>query len=212
MRSPAEFIPVAEDSGLIVQIGRWVLDEALRRLADWNARHQGDPLTMAVNLSARQLSHPGLVEDVAAALVRHDIAPELLTLEVTETALLEESLASVQVFGRLSELGVRLALDDFGTGYSSLGHLRRYPVDILKIDRMFVEGLDRGESAIVGAVTAMAHALGMTTVGEGVETEAQLAALERLDCDEGQGYLLARPLAPEAVEAHLVTVPERISS
>jgi diguanylate cyclase (GGDEF)-like protein/PAS domain S-box-containing protein len=209
VRSPAEFIPVAEDSGLIVHIGRWVLDEALRRLADWNDRHRGDPLTMAVNLSARQLSHPELVDDVAAALARHGVAPELLTLEVTETALLEESLASVEVFGRLSALGVRLALDDFGTGYSSLGHLRRYPANILKIDRMFVEGLERGESAIVGAVTAMAHALGMTTVGEGVETETQLAGLERLGCDEGQGFLLARPLSPEAAEAHLDTVPER---
>jgi EAL domain-containing protein (putative c-di-GMP-specific phosphodiesterase class I) len=167
---------------------------------------------MAVNLSARQLSHPDLVDDVAQALVRHGIEPELVTLEVTETALLEESLSSVDVLRRLSGLGVRLALDDFGTGYSSLGHLRRYPVDILKIDRMFVEGLERGESAIVGAVTAMAHALGLTTVGEGIETEAQLAGLERLGCDEGQGYFLARPLSPEAVEAHLATVPERISS
>jgi diguanylate cyclase (GGDEF)-like protein/PAS domain S-box-containing protein len=212
VRSPAEFIPIAEDSGLIVDIGRWVLDEALRRLADWNARREGTPLTMAVNLSARQLSHPELVGDVSGALLRHGVPPELLTLEVTETALLEEGLVSVDVLGRLSRLGVRLALDDFGTGYSSLGHLNRFPVDILKIDRMFVEGLDRGESAIVGAVTAMAHALGMSTVGEGVETEEQLAALEALGCDEGQGFLLARPLMPEAVEAHLATVPERISS
>jgi diguanylate cyclase (GGDEF)-like protein/PAS domain S-box-containing protein len=214
MRSPAEFIPVAEESGLIVEIGQFVLDEALRRLADWNARHAGPPLTMAVNLSARQLSDPRIADDVAEALVRHDVRPDLLTLEVTETALLEEGMSSVEAFDRLSRLGVRLALDDFGTGYSSLGHLRRYPVDILKIDRMFVEGLDRtrDESAIVGAVTAMAHALGMTTVGEGVETEEQLVALERLGCDEGQGYLLARPLTPDGVEQYLGTVPERISS
>jgi diguanylate cyclase (GGDEF)-like protein/PAS domain S-box-containing protein len=212
VRSPAEFIPVAEDSGLIVDIGHWVLDEALRRLAGWNARNQGEPLTMAVNLSARQLSHTSLADDVAAALARHRVQPELLTLEITETALLEESLASMEVLTRLSTLGVRLALDDFGTGYSSLGHLRRYPVDILKIDRMFVEGLDRGDGAIVGAVTAMAHALGMTTVGEGVETAEQLAVLERLGCDEGQGYFLARPLPADAVEQHLTLGPERISS
>jgi len=212
VRSPAEFIPIAEDSGLIVDIGHWVLDEALRRLAGWNARNQGDPLTMAVNLSARQLSHAGLADDVAAALSRHGIEPELLTLEITETALLEESLSSVEALTRLSVLGVRLALDDFGTGYSSLGHLRRYPVDILKIDRMFVEGLDSGDGAIVGAVTAMAHALGMTTVGEGVETAEQLAMLERLGCDEGQGYYLARPLHADAVEQHLQLAPERISS
>jgi diguanylate cyclase (GGDEF)-like protein/PAS domain S-box-containing protein len=214
IRSPAEFIPVAEESGLIVEIGQFVLDEALRRLSSWNAGRHGRRLTMAVNLSARQLSDPGLVDDVAAALVRHDVAPELLTLEVTETALLEEGLSSAEAFDRLSRLGVRLALDDFGTGYSSLGHLRRYPVDILKIDRMFVEGLDRGQdqSAIVGAVTAMAHALGITTVGEGIETDEQLVALERLGCDEGQGYLLARPMKPDAVEQYLGSVPERISS
>jgi EAL domain-containing protein (putative c-di-GMP-specific phosphodiesterase class I) len=116
------------------------------------------------------------------------------------------------VLARLSALGVRLALDDFGTGYSSLGHLRRYPVDILKIDRMFVEGVDRGDAAIAGAVTAMAHALGMTTVGEGIETAEQLAALERLGCDEGQGYFLARPLPVDAVERYLAPEAERIPS
>jgi diguanylate cyclase (GGDEF)-like protein/PAS domain S-box-containing protein len=212
VRSPAEFIPVAEDSGLIVDIGRWVLDEAVGRLADWNGRRTGEPLTMAVNLSARQLSHPALADDVARALTRHGVEPRLLTLEITETALLEESLSSVEVLGRLSTLGVRLALDDFGTGFSSLGHLRRYPVDILKIDRMFVEGLDSGDNAIAGAVTAMAHALGMRTVGEGVETAEQLAALERIGCDEGQGFFLARPLPVDVVEQNLALSPERITS
>ncbi|MFN8075108.1 MAG: EAL domain-containing protein [Kineosporiaceae bacterium] len=209
--SPSDFVPIAEDSGQIVAIGAWVLDEALRQLAEWNRRRAGSrPLTMAVNLSARQLTHPHLVDEVAAALARHDVPASQLCLEVTETALLEEALSTVEVFRRLSRLGVQLALDDFGTGYSSLVHLRRFPVDVLKIDRQFVSGLDGGavDDAIVAAVTAMAHALGMVTVAEGIETPEQLAELVRLGCDEGQGYLLARPLAPAVLEADAIfTVP-----
>ncbi len=127
----------------------------------------------------------------------------MLCLEITETALLEEEHTSAQALSRLSDLGVQFALDDFGTGYSSLGHLRRFPVDILKIDRMFVDGLDRmtGEAAIVAAVIAMAHALGMTAVGEGIETPTQLEELRRLGCDHGQGYLLARPLTVAELRA-----------
>jgi EAL domain-containing protein (putative c-di-GMP-specific phosphodiesterase class I) len=165
---------------------------------------------MAVNLSARQLGHSGLVGDVEQLLHQYGVEPRQLCLEVTETALLEEALSTVEVFARLSALGVQLALDDFGTGYSSLVHLRRFPVDVLKIDRQFVSGLDggSGDDAIVSAVTAMAHALGMSTVAEGIETDAQLQELIRLGCDEGQGYLLARPLAPAVLEAeHLFRTP-----
>ncbi len=201
---PGEFIPVAEDSDLIVEIGQWVLNEALRQLASWNAsRPRESALTMAVNLSPRQLGHPSLAADVTEALSRHRIPPELLCLEITETALLEEEHTSAHAVSRLSDLGVQFALDDFDTGYSSLGHLRRFPVDILKIDRMFVDGLDRmtGEAAIVAAVIAMAHALGMTAVGEGIETPTQLEELRRLGCDHGQGYLLARPLTVAELRA-----------
>jgi diguanylate cyclase (GGDEF)-like protein/PAS domain S-box-containing protein len=205
---PAQFIPVAEETGLIVPLGSWVLNESLRQLALWNA---GVPagrraLTMAVNISGRQLAHPKLAEEVADALARHRVPARLLTLEITETAMLEESLISGDVFEQLQQLGVQLALDDFGTGYSSLGHLRRFPVNVLKIDRMFVEGLEpgSGESAIVAAVTAMARALGITTVGEGIETVRQLEALVGLGCDEGQGFLLARPMEPEALESEFL--------
>jgi diguanylate cyclase (GGDEF)-like protein/PAS domain S-box-containing protein len=193
---PIDFIPIAEESNLIVELGHWVLLEACRQLAEWNqARLAGSELHMAVNISARQLGAHGLVEDVAAALAQHDIAPNLLCLEITETTLLEEAAGIAEVFAGLHDLGVQIALDDFGTGYSSLGHLRRFPVDILKIDREFVGGLGRGagDSAIVVAITAMARALGMTTVGEGVETVAQLDELRALGCDDGQGYLLCRP-------------------
>ncbi|HEY0871312.1 MAG TPA: EAL domain-containing protein, partial [Acidothermaceae bacterium] len=170
--APAEFMAVAEDTNLIIPIGRWVLDEACRQVAQWNAtRGPDDALTVAVNVSARQLSHPDLAADVAAALTRHALPAHLLTIEVTESALLEDAVTSAAIMDELAALGVQLALDDFGTGYSSLGHLRRFPVNILKIDRSFVEGLDGGggDVAIVGAVTAMAHAMGMTTVGEGIE-------------------------------------------
>ena len=208
---PFDFLPVAEDSNLIVPLGRWILDEACRQIAVWNSRRDAqDALTVSVNVSARQLSDPGLTADVATALAKHRIPPHLLCLEVTETAVLEQTDVSEAALGALAALGVQLALDDFGTGYSSLGHLRQFPINILKIDRMFVDGLDRGnrDNAIVGAVTALAHALGMTTVGEGIESEEQLRELQRLGCDAGQGYLLARPQSPAALEAdHLGAAP-----
>jgi diguanylate cyclase (GGDEF)-like protein/PAS domain S-box-containing protein len=204
--SPDAFLPVAEDTNLIVPIGRWVLDEACRQIAEWNQeRPVGDELGVSVNVSARQLGHSMLTSDVAGALSRHGLPARLLTLELTETALLEEATVSEAVLSDLSALGVRLALDDFGTGYSSLGHLRRFPVDILKIDRSFVDGLGEGggDAAIVAAVTALAHAMGMTTVGEGIETDRQLQALQELGCDDGQGYLVARPLTPDQVRSLL---------
>ena len=206
---PIEFVPVAEESNLIVPIGRWVLEEACRQLVEWNRHRPVDRLlSMAVNLSARQLLDPRLARDVAAVLRRYRLPPRLLCLEITETAILEDAVRTASVCAGLSALGVQLALDDFGTGYSSLGHLRRFPVNILKIDRMFVSGLDKGtgDDAIVAAVTGMARALGMVTVGEGIETHAQLDELVRLGCDEGQGFLLARPLPPEELERRWLTV------
>ena len=200
--APSEFMGVAEDTNLIIPIGRWVLSEACRQLAEWNAMRAGDnQLTMAVNVSARQLSHPSLLTVVADALRAHGVAPHLLTIEITETSLLEEATASGAVLAELAALGVQVALDDFGTGYSSLGHLRRFQVNILKIDRSFVDGLDtgHGDAAIVAAVTAMARALGMTTIGEGIETAGQFDALRALGCDDGQGYLVAHPMSPQEI-------------
>jgi EAL domain-containing protein (putative c-di-GMP-specific phosphodiesterase class I) len=207
--SPVDFIPVAEETRLIVPIDRWVLDQACRQLVQWNDERPGrPPPTVAVNISGRQLSEPGVVEAVAEVLDRHGLDPALLCLEVTETAMLQEGSAQA-VFERLSALGVQIALDDFGTGYSSLGQLQRFPVNILKIDRSFVVRVHtRGdESPIVAAVTAMAKALGMRTVGEGIENEEQLAGLTRLGCDDGQGYLLARPAAPEDLRDLLGLAP-----
>ncbi|MGQ0521329.1 MAG: putative bifunctional diguanylate cyclase/phosphodiesterase [Actinomycetota bacterium] len=198
--APADFIPLAEESGLITRIGRWVLIEACSQLGRWqDADPQLAALTIGVNLSARQFTDPGIVAIVAEALHRAGIAPGALTLEITESVLMEEVEATADTLRALKELGVGLSIDDFGTGYSSLSYLKRFPVDSLKIDRSFVDGLgiDSEDHAIVNAVVSLAHALGLDVVGEGVETEVQLRELRRLGCDAVQGYLVGHPQAAQ---------------
>ena len=201
---PDDFIPFAEQHGLIGRIDSFVLDEACRQLAEWTSR-DGWPtaFTMAVNVSGAELSDPGFAGHVAEVIRRHGIAPARLCLEMTETAFVGEWGDIQETLSALSKLGVRLALDDFGTGYSSLAHLQRMKVDVLKIDRSFVAKIDRSprDREIVGAVMALSHALGITVVGEGIETSQQLDTLADLDCDQGQGFLFARPLLPKAVVA-----------
>jgi diguanylate cyclase (GGDEF)-like protein/PAS domain S-box-containing protein len=196
---PAEFVPLAEETGLIVPIGAWVLDRAAEQAAVWARRSRhGAPVTVWVNLSARQLAQDDLVETVAATLTRHRLVPHSIGLEITETALLEDAEHAIGMLGALRSLGVRLAVDDFGTGYSSLAYLKRLPVDQLKVDKSFVEGLETDDeaSAIVAAVTGLARALSLTTVAEGVETIEQLEVLRRLDCDIAQGYYFTTPQPP----------------
>jgi diguanylate cyclase (GGDEF)-like protein/PAS domain S-box-containing protein len=199
---PAEFIPVAERRGLITAIGAFVLDEACRQLAAWTGADGGpERLTIGVNLSGDELRDPGLVKRVAATLERYGIAPERLVLEITENVLIGELGDAHRAIESLAKLGVRIALDDFGTGYSTLAHLRQLRTDILKIDRSFVLQLG-GQSRdreIVAAVTGMAHALGMSVVAEGVETEAQRDELTAIGCDAAQGYLFAQPLQPDVL-------------
>jgi diguanylate cyclase (GGDEF)-like protein len=202
MVPPDRFIPVAEESGLIVPVGRWVLHEACRQGALWAAEGTGDPdaFFVSVNLSARQLTHPDLVEDVAEALGTSALHPASLCLEITETAVMEDVRTVASVLGRLKELGVRLAIDDFGTGYSSLAYLKRFPIDVLKIDRAFMEGLGVGgeDAAIVAAMVRLADALGLLVIAEGLETAGQLAELQRLGCWGAQGYYLSPPAPPSA--------------
>jgi diguanylate cyclase (GGDEF)-like protein len=201
---PDEFIPLAEQRGLIERIDSFVLDEACRQLAAWEGDEGGwDGFTISVNVSGRQLRDRGLIDRVSAALERHGIAPARLCLEITETALIGELADASHVLESLSRLGVRIALDDFGTGYSTLAHLQNLHADVLKIDRSFIAQLGAGsrDREIVAAVTAMAHALGMTVVGEGIETDSQLDKLIEMDCDEGQGYMLARPMPPADIAA-----------
>jgi diguanylate cyclase (GGDEF)-like protein/PAS domain S-box-containing protein len=194
--SPGSFIPLAEETGLILTIGRWVLREACRQGRDWQARYPDAPPCVSVNLSSRQFQHPRLVDDVAAALEDSGLHPANLLLEITESGLMEAGGQNVSMLQRLKTLGVRLAIDDFGIGYSSLSYLKHFPVDVLKIDRSFVERLGENpeDAAIVQTVTTLAHTLGMEVTAEGVETREQFAQLRTLGCDHGQGYLFARPI------------------
>jgi EAL domain-containing protein (putative c-di-GMP-specific phosphodiesterase class I) len=194
---PAEFIALAEETDLILPLGRWALGAACRQARAWNdARDATEPLSMSVNLSARQLREPGLAAHVAAALADSGLAPGLLTIEITETAAMDDAEVTSATLAALRRVGVAVSIDDFGTGYSSLAYLRRFPVDNLKIDRSFINGLDdeRGDNAIVAAIIELAHALGIRVVAEGVETAAQLARLRGLGCDLGQGFLFATAL------------------
>ena len=195
--APLHFIPIAEDSGLLEPIGRWVLDRAVHQVLEWHQlRPDARPLDVAVNLSARQVAGRGLVTDVAEVIARSGLDPVHLQLEITERVLVEESAAATASLAALDELGVRLVLDDFGTGYSSLAYLNRFPFHALKIDRSFVEtlGVEQEGTGIVEAVIGMARALSLDVVGEGIETEIQLDELRRLDCDYGQGFLFRKAL------------------
>ena len=213
LRPPADFIGIAEETGLIVPIGIWVLDQACQQLHSWNELGSG-PLTMAVNLSSRQLRSPDLVDQVAEILARSGICPAHLSLEITESALIQDATAAEAILSSLKALGLRLAIDDFGTGYSSLSYLRRFPIDILKIDQSFVAqlGTDAESTAIVTSVVHLAKALSLEVVAEGVETREQLTQLEQLGCHLAQGYYWSRPVPPEQMELQLklaATAPAR---
>lgn len=203
--APKDFIPVAEDTGLIVPLGLWVLEEACRTMASWQADFpQVRGMSMSVNLSAKQLTQPTLVEDVERILRSTGLDPRVLKLEITETVIMDNPEVSILRLKRLKELGVRLSVDDFGTGYSSLSYLQRFPIDTLKVDRTFVSEIEANENRkIVGAVVALAHSLGLDVVAEGVELEAQSAVLNDFACESGQGFLFSRPIAREAVERML---------
>ena len=218
--SPTEFIPIAEATGLVVSLGRWVLRESCRQTQQWNQTRE-TPLAVAVNVSPRQFhngvaantpgteagnardgSHLELVRDVASALRETGLPPHLLTLEITETVLMERTSESLEVLNALSELGVQLAIDDFGTGYSSLAYLRTFPFDFLKIDREFVAKLDQteGHSVIVRAIIQLAHTLGLKVVAEGAEVIGEIECLQDFGCDQAQGYFYAKPLPPAELE------------
>ncbi len=199
---PGEFIPVAEDSGLIEPIGRWVMEQACRQTLAWHEeRPDARPISVSVNLSARQVTHRDLTAAVSEILARTGLDPEHLHLEITESVLVEEYGVATATLEALKELGVSLVLDDFGTGYSSLAYLNRFPLDVLKIDRSFTEalGVEAERTAIVEAIIGMARALGLDVVAEGVENEAQASELRRLGCDWAQGFYFARPMAPQQV-------------
>ena len=204
--APHDFVTLAEETGLIVPLGAWVLSDVCRQYGEWRKDARVDPnLVVAVNLSAKQISHPGIVETVEATLARSSLPPTNLCLEITESVLLDDTGPALKTLRELKELGVRLSMDDFGTGYSSLGYLKRFPIDSVKVDRSFVDGLgsDAEDSAIVAGVVSLGRALGLTVVGEGVETESQLAALVELGCDQAQGFFFSPPRPADDIVALL---------
>src|SRR4051794_10640360 len=204
---PFEFLDVAERSGLIVPVGRWVLAEACRQVAQWNAARADAPLHLTVNVSAAQIASDSLEADVAGALLASGLSPSLLGLEITEHALIDNPDEAQRLLLALRARGVRLLLDDFGTGYSSLGYLRRFRIDAVKIDRTFVAGMHENadQHAIVEAIVRMANSLGLEVVAEGVELDEQLTALRALGGERAQGFLFSRPLLPADFERAMVS-------
>ncbi len=194
---PGEFIGLAEETGLIVPMGKWALEAACLQAAHWH--HRGAPVTISVNLSPRQLGEAGLVDEVAKILHRTKVDPDAIWLEITESTLMRDAEGAVVTLEGLRRLGVHLSVDDFGTGYSSMTYLKRFPVEALKVDRSFVDGLgsESSDTAICTAVVSLAHALDLRAVAEGVETAGQVAALRTLGCELAQGYLFGRPQPAE---------------
>ena len=208
---PNDFIPILEDYGMIVDVGRWVLEEACAQAAQW--QRLGHRLTMSVNASMRQLETDSFVADVNAALAKNGLEPSSLVIEVTESTLMRDANATVARLRRLKEIGVMLAIDDFGTGYSSLAYLRQFPVDVLKIDRSFVAEMDGSHdaAALVHTLVELGRTLGLTTLAEGIEDDSQLEILRAERCETGQGFFFSRPVEPTAIES-LLAAPGRSRS
>ncbi|MGL6040618.1 MAG: putative bifunctional diguanylate cyclase/phosphodiesterase, partial [Deefgea sp.] len=200
---PFEFIPLAEESGLIIPIGEWILRTACQQAKTWQT--QGMPLVVAINISARQFQHPHFFNLVKHVLTETAVDPQLIELEITEGIVMQDADHTIELLQRLRGLGVMLSIDDFGTGYSSLSYLKRFPINKLKIDQSFVRDMDsdQGDAAIVEAVIRLGHSLGLTVIAEGVETAAHLAALDQLECDELQGYYFSRPLTAADAQTFL---------
>jgi diguanylate cyclase (GGDEF)-like protein len=205
MVSPAEFIPAAEETGLIIPLGLWVLEEACRQLREWQViiaskRTELADLTIGVNLSVPQFAQPDLIEQIDLILAETQLESQYLKLEITESAIMDNAKLATHILEELRKRQIRLCIDDFGTGYSSLSYLHRFPVDTLKIDRSFISRLgDRGENGeIIQAIITLAQTLGMDVIAEGIETEQQMKQLQRIGCQFGQGYFFARPLPKEA--------------
>jgi len=206
--SPLEFIPVAEDTGIITSIGEWVLRTACLEAATWPGARK-----VSVNVSAVQFKNPNLVTTIMSALGESGLDPRRLELEITESVMLDARGTALAMLQTLREIGVRVALDDFGVGYSSLGYLRSFPFDRIKIDQSFVRGSsnDPVGHAIVRAIASLGQSLGMTTVAEGVETEEQMARITADGCTDVQGYLISRPIPPEQIDSFLSSRNENVS-
>jgi EAL domain-containing protein (putative c-di-GMP-specific phosphodiesterase class I) len=198
---PDGFIPLLEETGMIVEVGRWVLAEACRQACAWLT--SGYPISIAVNVSGRQLDTDELIDDISDALQKSGLSASELTIEITETTLMRNVEETARRLAAIKELGVRIAIDDFGTGYSSLAHLQRFPVDALKIDRSFIAGIkeNREGETLIHTLVQLGKALSIETFAEGIEQQQELSLLREEDCDNGQGFLFAKPLDAEDAEA-----------
>jgi EAL domain-containing protein (putative c-di-GMP-specific phosphodiesterase class I) len=208
--SPCEFIPIAEETNLIVPLGRWVLRQACGQMVEWQKQSVfPSPLTMSVNLSQKQLAEPGLVEDVERILTETGLDARSLRLELTESAIMENAASTIATLQKLKQMNVGLEIDDFGTGYSSLSYLRQLPFDTLKIDRSFIKelGVNAEGTEIVGTILKLAESLSMNVVAEGIETDGQLARLTELGCDYGQGFYFSKAVDPLEAEHLASTAP-----
>jgi EAL domain-containing protein (putative c-di-GMP-specific phosphodiesterase class I) len=203
---PSDFIPIAEETGLIVPLGYWVLDEACRQIHVWQEKYpSAPPLTINVNLSSRQCVQPNLVQQITRTLKKNGVDGSNLKLELTESLIIDDSSSTTRMLSELRDLGIQVQLDDFGTGYSSLSYLHNLPIDTLKIDRSFISrlGTSTNNTEIVQTMFALAHNLGMKVIAEGVETEEQLTSLQSMHCDYVQGFLFAKPVNNIQAEALL---------
>jgi EAL domain-containing protein (putative c-di-GMP-specific phosphodiesterase class I) len=198
---PLDFIPVSEETGLIVPLGAWVLEQACAQAVLWNRGDGAAPVTMSVNVSARQVQTDGFVDEVSRILAMTGLHPHLLLLEFTESVLMQDTASTSETLAGLKRLGVRLGIDDFGTGYSSLSYLRQFPIDVLKIDRSFVAASGNGpeQAAVVRSILQLGETLHIETVAEGIEEASQLAHIRTMGANLGQGFFLARPLDADAV-------------
>ena len=199
MVMPNQFIPVAEETRIIIPLGHWVLYTACRQAQTW--REAGlPPLPISVNLSVIQFTHPNLVSEISKVLEQTKIPPDQLELEITESVLMQDTTLAVSILNKLSALGIKISIDDFGTGFSSLNYLKNLPLDYLKIDRTFIKDFNLStNSAITKAIVTLAQSLNMKTIAEGVETEEQKEFLKGLNCDEAQGYLFSRPIPKDEI-------------
>jgi diguanylate cyclase (GGDEF)-like protein len=204
--APSQFIPVAEEAGLVVPMGKWVLEEACRQGVRWQQEHPHvPPWVMSVNLSAKQLQHPDVTQTVEEILEKTGFEARCLSLDITETLYIEALEGNTAALDKLKKIGVRISIDDFGTGYSSLAYLKRLPAETLKIDKSFIKGIgeDLEYTAIVQMIIELAHTLGMEVIAEGVESEVQAEQLKEMECDLGQGFYFSEPLSPEAASKFL---------
>nr|WP_277883295.1 EAL domain-containing protein [Nostoc flagelliforme] len=209
--APGEFIPLAEETGLIVELGYWVLFQACRQMQAWLVSYPQHSLEkMSVNLSAKQFCQPNLIEQIRDILLSTGLNPNHLTLEITETVIVENGDEAIAVLLQLQELGIEISIDDFGTGYSSLGRLYSFPISVLKIDRSFINPMttDKRNLDIIEIIVTLAHKLGMKAVAEGVETQQQLAILKDLNCEFVQGYFFSKPLPSSDAVALIAANPQ----